>query len=247
MSILHQGDAAYHMGGEIGGGCSHGHSHGHGDEGHDHGHDHGHGEEGHKHEDHEEGHTHDHAEGEEHDHDHGSHEHKEEPEKERRNINLDAAFLHALGDMFLSIGVVIAGIVVWQWPTMVLADPICTFVFSIIVFFTVSPITKNCVSVLMEGAPKEINIEDLVKDIHEKADVKEGGVHDFHLWQISVGKYALSCHIDSEHPMKTLKTVTHLCKTKYNIDHVTIQMEDTTADNEHAFECDQTTHHKMEM
>jgi len=224
MSILHQGDAAYHMGGEIGGGCSHGH---------DHGHDH-------------EAADHVHAEGEEHDHDH-EHEHKEEAPKERRNINLDAAFLHALGDMFLSLGVCVAATVIYFKPTWNLADPMCTIFFSIIVFFTVTPITKNCVSVLMEGAPKEVNIDNLIADIHSECHVKEGGVHDFHLWQISVGKYALSCHIDSEEPMKTLKLVTKLCKEKYNVDHVTIQIENSTGDNEHAFDCDQTTHHKMEL
>lgn len=124
--------------------------------------------------------------------------------------------------MLLSIGVLIASLVIYFFPEFTIVDPICTFVFSIIVFFTVTPITKNCVSVLMEGSPKEIDIEHLVKDIHKKANVKEGGVHDFHLWQISVGKYALSCHIDSSEPMKTLKLVTKLCKDKYGIDHVTI-------------------------
>lgn len=215
------------MGGEIGGGCSHGHDHGH-DHGHGHGHDHKHDHKDHKHDhkDHDHDHKHDHGdeEGHTHDHDHGdhSHEHEEVEEKERRNINLDAAFLHALGDMFLSLGVVVASLVIYFWPEFTIVDPVCTFVFSIIVFFTVTPITKNCVSVLMEGAPKEIVIDDLVKDIHEKANVRPGGVHDFHLWQISVGKYALSCHIDSSEPMKTLKIVTSLCKEKYNIDHVTI-------------------------
>jgi zinc transporter 2 len=128
------------MGGEIGGGCDHdhgeeGHGHSHGEEGHDHAHDH--------------------------DHDHGPKEEKDAPET--RNINLDAAFLHALGDMFLSLGVCVAATIIYFEETWMIADPICTFIFSVIVFFTVTPITKNCVSVLMESAPSEINIEDLIK------------------------------------------------------------------------------------
>jgi len=37
-------------------------------------------------------------------------------------------------------------------------------------------------------------------------------VHDFHLWCISVGKYALSVHVVSSKPMNVLKKITNLCK-----------------------------------
>jgi hypothetical protein len=47
--------------------------------------------------------------------------------------------------------------------------------------------------------------------------------------------------------MKTLKEVSLLCKNKYDIDHLTIQMEDSNPNNEHAFECEQTTHKKLEF
>jgi zinc transporter 2 len=227
MSMLHQGDIHYHMGGEIGGGGGCGHDHGDAAEGEEHTHD------GDDH-----GHAHDHG------HDH-AHELEEQEEPERRNINLDAAFLHALGDMFLSLGVCVAATIIYFKPEYTLADPICTFVFSIIVFFTVTPITKNCVSVLMESAPSEINIEKLISQIKNETAATE--IHDFHLWQISVGRYALSCHIDSPTPMETLKEVTKICKVNYSIDHLTIQMEDTSSSNDHQFKCDQTTHKKIEF
>jgi zinc transporter 2 len=133
---------------------------------------------------------------------------------------LDAAFLHALGDMFLSLGVCIAAIIIYFKPEYTLADPICTYLFSIIVFVTVTPITRNCVSVLMESAPNNVDIEQIISQIRNETAATE--IHDFHLWQISVGRYALSCHIDSPRPMETLKEVTQICKDKYNIDHLTI-------------------------
>jgi len=87
--------------------------------------------------------------------------------------------------------------------TYVVADPICTFVFSAIVFFTVTPIMKKCVNVLMEAAPSGISVDALIKDIKKNTNSSE--IHDFHLWQISIGKFALSCHINSTTPMETLK------------------------------------------
>lgn len=72
-------------------------------------------------------------------------------------VALDAAFLHALGDMIMSIGVCVAGTIIYFFPTWVIADPICTFIFSVIVCFTVTPIIKQSINVLMEGAPSEID------------------------------------------------------------------------------------------
>jgi cobalt-zinc-cadmium efflux system protein len=92
--------------------------------------------------------------------------------------------------------------------------------------------------VLLEGSPSEINSEQLIEDIRKIRNVTN--IHDFHLWSISVGKFALSAHItakgDSSH--EVLKLVTQLCKKKYAIDHITIQMENDSFENEHYFECE---------
>jgi zinc transporter 2 len=231
------------MGGEIGGGC--GHDHGHG--GHDHDHHHEESDHSHGHDDNmdrdleddtneatNEIETHSHGDHHEH-HDHDHHHHDHEEIKGTRNINLDAAFLHALGDMFLSLGVCIAGTIIYYKPEYWLADPICTYVFSILVFFTVKPITKQCIDILMETTPSEINVEKIIKDIKENTTAQS--VHDFHCWSLSVGRHSLSCHVESDKPMQTLQEVTELCKNKYNIDHLTIQMEDTSAENSHYFNC----------
>jgi solute carrier family 30 (zinc transporter), member 2 len=147
-----------------------------------------------------------------------------------------------MGDMLMSVGVCIAGTVIYFFPEWHILDPICTILFSIIVFFTVIPIIKQCIGVLMEGAPSEIDVAKLMDDMKTSSNVKE--MHDFHLWQISVGKYALTCHIDSNTPLETLKIVTKVCQEKYNIDHLTIQMEDS--ENEKTkFNCHQETHSKM--
>jgi len=190
MKILHQGEGGYHMGGKC--------THDHGDGGHDHDHGHGHSHEGGEPDGHghgekkaDDGHGHGEkkAGGHGHSHDHGE-------KKARRNINVDAAFLHALGDMIMSIGVCCAATVIYFKKEWVIADPICTFVFSVIVCFTVTPIVKNCVNVLMEGAPSEIDSEKLIADIQDLGE--DVGLHNFHLWSISVGKFALSTHVTTK-------------------------------------------------
>lgn len=85
-------------------------------------------------------------------------------------------------------------------------DPICTFLFSIIVIFTTVNVSKDCISVLMEGVPEEVNMESLENDIKQIEGVIS--IHDIHVWALSMGKKALSAHLTAEDPHKILKVVT---------------------------------------
>lgn len=58
----------------------------------------------------------------------------------------------------------------------------------------------------MEGSPSEIDTVELIKDIRDiDEDIK---MHDFHLWSISVGKFALTAHIATKNPNEILQKVT---------------------------------------
>jgi zinc transporter 2 len=133
---------------------------------------------------------------------------------------LDAAFLHALGDMLMSVGVVIAGTIIWIEPTWTYADPCCTFIFSISVLCTTGPILRKCMLVLMEGAPPSIDAKDLVKNIKRVSGCRS--IHDFHIWSISNNKYAISAHIDCDNVLKALKSITEMLRETYDIDHITL-------------------------
>jgi zinc transporter 2 len=60
----------------------------------------------------------------------------------RENINVRAAFIHVLGDFIQSIGVFIAAIVIYFYPQYNIIDPICTFIFSVLVLVTTIRILK---------------------------------------------------------------------------------------------------------
>ena len=70
------------------------------------------------------GHGHSHGIGGGHGHSHGG---------SGENINVRAALIHVIGDIVQSVGVVIAGALIWYNPDWHLADPITTFLFSILV------------------------------------------------------------------------------------------------------------------
>ena len=129
-------------------------------------------------------------------HDHGSHAHAPSDshapapsEKKERNVNMEAAYLHVLGDLIQSVAVFIAGILIWYKPSWQIADPICTILFSFIVMYSTVGIFKSTVNVLMEGVPNSIEWEQVSRELKMIEGVTE--VHDLHIWSISVGEYLL--------------------------------------------------------
>ena len=155
---------------------------------------------------------------------------EDENENKNSNVNLRASFIHILGDALQNIGVFIAGIIIYFLPRYSIADPICTYIFSIIVGFTTINILKDCIFVLMEGSPVDIDIEELESDLREIKGVKE--IHDLHVWSLSIGKTSLSCHICCDNPQKTLKKAKKMIQKKYKIDHITIQVEENNNMNQ---------------
>ena len=175
-----------------------------------------------------------------------SHHHKPSPKVQiddeftarvhQENVNVRAALLHVLGDILQSVGVVIAGILICINEDWNIADPICTFLFSVIVLFTTIPIMKECIGVLMEGAPIGVDLDGLTDDLANITDVIS--VHDLHVWSLSIGKSSMSCHLVATKPVETLEVATRICREKYNISHATIQIEEC----ESQLNCDNILH-----
>ena len=70
-----------------------------------------------------------------------------------------------VGDMIQSLGVIAAATIIYIKPDWTIADPICTFLFSVLVMFTTVPIFKDCMRFLMENAPEDIDTVELYNAI----------------------------------------------------------------------------------
>ena len=86
---------------------------------------------------------------------------------QEENINVRAAIVHMIGDMVQSAGVIVAAVIIYVKPDWTIADPICTFLFSILVMFTTVPIFKDCMRILMESSPESISSMDVYNSILE--------------------------------------------------------------------------------
>jgi cobalt-zinc-cadmium efflux system protein len=141
------------------------------------------------------------------------------------NLNLRGAFLHVLGDTLGSVGAVVAGILmaVWQWY---LADSIVSVIVGGLILYSSWALVKDSVDVLLEGAPRHLDISQILSDLGSLRGVVS--VHDLHVWSIASGTNAMSCHIVVKSPEDasgSLAESSRLMREKYKIEHTTIQIE----------------------
>ena len=145
----------------------------------------------------------------------------------KENLNMRGAYLHVLSDMLGSVGAIIAALLImffgWGW-----ADPLASIIVSILVLRSGYLVTKSSVHVLMEGTPENVEVEKMTEKILKTEGVK--GMHDLHIWTITSGLNALTCHLVVDKKMKIEESEKLLRNIEYtledlNIHHVTIQLE----------------------
>lgn len=143
------------------------------------------------------------------------------------NLNMRGAYLHVIGDMLGSIGAIIAALLIiffgWNW-----ADPLASIIVAILILRSGYAVTKSGIHILMEGTPENVNVERVLETIEKKQGIE--GVHDLHIWSITSGLNALSCHAVVDERMTVaeseglLRQIEHDLQ-QQNIHHLTIQFE----------------------
>lgn len=145
------------------------------------------------------------------------------------NMNIRGAAIHVLGDLLQSVGVAVAGIIIW-WhqgdPRWAIADPICTFIFACLVLTSTWTILRDVGDILMERAPPGLRD---VAELSEKIRNASGGVgvHDLHIWSLKPSVVLLCAHIvvrDREDSENALEKATLYCRRELGVQHTTFQI-----------------------
>lgn len=143
----------------------------------------------------------------------------------RESLNVRGVWLHVLTDTLGSVAAVIAGVLVWGrgW---LWADPAVSIVIGLLVIYSAWDLLGEVLSVLMEHAPKHIDMADVRATLAGTPGVRD--VHDLHVWVITTGIEALSCHVVATGERgqgELLATLRDTLHDRFGIDHVTIQIE----------------------
>jgi cobalt-zinc-cadmium efflux system protein len=140
------------------------------------------------------------------------------------NINLRGALLHAASDLLGSFGAVLAGLAValfgWDW-----ADPVMAILIGVLVGLTSWTLIRDSLRVLMEVAPRGIDVEEIGMGLACLPGVKQ--VHDLHVWEITSGMVAVAVHVvtvDGADQDDVLHAAQEFL-TGHGIDHATVQVD----------------------
>ena len=143
------------------------------------------------------------------------------------NLNLQSAVVHIAGDAAAAAGVllgaVLIGITGWQ-PI----DPLLSIAISLLIAFSGFGLLRATVRILLESVPANLSVSEVVRTMMRVPGVQD--VHDLHIWQISPGLSALSCHVLIKDQLVSnsaaiLAEIEYVLKTQFGISHSTIQPE----------------------
>ena len=152
---------------------------------------------------------------------------RENEGKEPVNLNMQSAYLHVLSDLMGSVAAIVAALLMmgfgWVW-----ADAVASVIVAILILFSGYRVVHDSVHILMEGTPKGISLVDVEEKLLAHPQVQK--VHDLHIWSITSGLNALSCHVvvDGElniHESSILIETLEQSLLTLGIHHATIQVE----------------------
>jgi len=143
------------------------------------------------------------------------------------NLNVKSAFLHVLSDATASAGVMIGGVIM-SFTGWYVVDPILSFAIALAIVVGAVRVTYAALHILLEGTPKNIDINDVAARIEELNFVKD--VHDLHVWSICSDYAALSAHVyvdvqSIRAVQNALGSINDMLRDKFGIIHTTIQLE----------------------
>ncbi|SMO38330.1 cation diffusion facilitator family transporter [Melghirimyces algeriensis] len=142
-----------------------------------------------------------------------------------QNVNLKSAYLHVLGDALGSLGAILAGglMSLFAWY---IADPVISVLVAVLILKGAWGVIRRSIHILMEGTPVAVDLNEVRRVLQAIRGVRN--IHDLHIWTITSGLDALSCHlvIDDEQDEQTiLQEAIQTVEERFHIRHTTIQVE----------------------
>lgn len=167
-------------------------------------------------------------------HDH-HHDELEVQKENHRNLNVQSAFLHVLGDLISSIGVIVAAVLI-RITSAYWIDPLISTIIGIIILVSAYRVTRKSLHILVEGVPEGMSIKKINASIRSIPAVDT--VHDLHVWNLSSENISLSAHVvlangNTQPPEQVMGEIKALLESEFDIQHTTLQFENVPCGDGH--------------
>ena len=141
------------------------------------------------------------------------------------SLNVRGALLHVLADLWGSVGVMAAGLVVLTtgWEQ---ADPVAAILIGVLILASSWRLLGESLSILLEATPGGMAAEDVGRAIVGVPHVVQ--VHDLHVWTITSGFPALAAHVLVEpdadcHAIR--RQIEAMLRERFALEHTTLQVD----------------------
>ncbi len=145
----------------------------------------------------------------------------------KKELNIRTAYVHLLTDALVSIGVVVAGVVIaytnWYW-----LDPAIGLAIMLIIIVSAWRLLRDSFKMTIDAVPSGIELEEIKKIILRVTHVKQ--VEHVHVWPLSTTENALTAHVavdeqlSFDEKMKIVSKIKHELM-HHNIHHSTIELQ----------------------
>ncbi|KAI1339465.1 cation efflux protein [Xylariaceae sp. FL0016] len=146
-----------------------------------------------------------------------------------RDLGMMGVLIHVIGDALNNVGVIIAALVIWltDYQGRFYADPGVSMGIAIMILLSSLPLVKNSGKILMQSAPRGVDLDDVKHDLEKIPGVES--VHELHIWRLDQKKSIASAHIvvsnnEMEEFMGQARVVSE-CLHAYGIHSATLQPE----------------------
>jgi cobalt-zinc-cadmium efflux system protein len=145
----------------------------------------------------------------------------------KEDINAKSAYLHLFYDSVNSLLVIISGVAIYLFNWTII-DPLLSMIIGIFIIKSGWDVVLETVNILIEGTPKNIDMQSVTAFITSFPEVKE--IHHLHIWSLSSKMKALSVHVVVSDQLVSqgyliIDKIEKALKEKFDIDHPTIQLE----------------------
>ena len=140
-----------------------------------------------------------------------------------KDLNVKGAYLHMAADALVSVGVLVAGIVISRTGWYII-DPIIGLIVAVVILISTWNLLHDSLRLTLDGVPTSIDSQKVVEAIRALPGVDD--VHHIHIWAISTTENALTAHIVLKQP--EVQEVKHLIRHRledFGIGHATLEFE----------------------
>ena len=141
-----------------------------------------------------------------------------------KDLNVKGAYLHMAADALVSVGVLVAGIVISRTGWYII-DPIIGLIVAVVILISTWNLLHDSLRLTLDGVPTSIDSQKVVEAIRALPGVDD--VHHIHIWAISTTENALTAHIVLKQP-EGMQEVKHLIRHRledFGIGHAPLEFE----------------------